>query len=534
MATRRPQYAGTIPTIAKAYENDPRTKLAQAATALGTSTDPLVAGNWAIPQGLARVAQAITGALIEKGQQKKYAAREQEYLDAMRGALPTDAPAAAPAPADPMAAAAAALSPVGPPPVSAAPEVPSGVPAPVPASPGPMQSPPPAPASGPPPAPPMAPATNGPGAMPAPPTPYAAPPVMGPGEASPGSGITVPTMETVPALQQAPAVAPVAPTIPKAPTSASMAYARKLIESGNPDLAVLGETFLAKGMEETTSIARDTNNQQFQQGQTGYTAALTDYGNARQTDRTAAVEERAGAIERNFKRYDTYTSQRFDAAQRDKSRALERELAALRERGDWGRLKYSSRVQMMLKKQERNVYYDTPSGLAARVKANAAVDANEILKSKVDQFLGLNERVSTGGVSGRVPFRGDFDSDYATMDSLSKEITIEKLGGLGVAISDGDRQFVQDAGLGMTKPNASNKMVGEILKAALDRKSERELAFGDAQADRVSMRTFAREWKRYASEEPIVRRDKNGTPYIQTDAPSFQEWQEAQRKPVVR
>jgi hypothetical protein len=335
-------------------------------------------------------------------------------------------------------------------------------------------------------------------------------------------------MEAVAPLVQIPAVAPAAPALPKAPTSASMAYARKLIESGNPDLAVLGETFLAKGLGETTEIARDANTQQFQQGQTGYTAALADYGDARRTGREATVQERAGALNRNFQRYGTYVDQRFKAGQGDKDRANALEIAKLRENGEWARLAIKL-------KAEKNPYYDTPTGLKMRDAANKVVNDNENLKGKIDLFLTLNERTSTGGVSGNIPMRSMFDKDYATMDGLSKETTIEKLGGLGVAISDGDRKFVESSGLNMGKPLASNQLVGQVLKNVLDRKSERELAFGDAQANGITQRTFNREWKRYINEEPIVRFDAvSGNNYVPKEIPSFLDWQEAQKKPVVR
>lgn len=75
------QYFGTVPSIAQAYQNDPRTKLAANALALGTSTAPVAGGGWAVPDGLARAAQAIVGALVTKNQDKRYAAREDRYLN---------------------------------------------------------------------------------------------------------------------------------------------------------------------------------------------------------------------------------------------------------------------------------------------------------------------------------------------------------------------------------------------------------------------------------------------------------------------
>lgn len=86
MTTQPTGYYGSIPQITQAYQNDPRTKLANTAMALGTSMSPVAGGGWAVPDGLARIAQAVTGALVQKSQDKKYASREQGYMDALRSA----------------------------------------------------------------------------------------------------------------------------------------------------------------------------------------------------------------------------------------------------------------------------------------------------------------------------------------------------------------------------------------------------------------------------------------------------------------
>jgi len=78
-----PQYYGSIPGIAQAYQNDPKTKLAQSALALGSSTAPVAQGGWAVTDGLARAAQAVLGAVMQKGQEKKYASREQAYTQGL-------------------------------------------------------------------------------------------------------------------------------------------------------------------------------------------------------------------------------------------------------------------------------------------------------------------------------------------------------------------------------------------------------------------------------------------------------------------
>jgi hypothetical protein len=41
-------YSGSIPTIAQAYQNDPRTKLAASMLSTGMQTSPVAQGGWAV------------------------------------------------------------------------------------------------------------------------------------------------------------------------------------------------------------------------------------------------------------------------------------------------------------------------------------------------------------------------------------------------------------------------------------------------------------------------------------------------------
>lgn len=81
---KRPYYTGAIPEIAKAYGEDPRTKLAESAITTGTSTAPVAQGGWAVTDGLARVAQAVLGAYLTKKQGQKYGDKEHEMIDALK------------------------------------------------------------------------------------------------------------------------------------------------------------------------------------------------------------------------------------------------------------------------------------------------------------------------------------------------------------------------------------------------------------------------------------------------------------------
>ncbi|TXH44513.1 MAG: hypothetical protein E6Q97_32420, partial [Desulfurellales bacterium] len=75
-----------IPEIAKAFENDPRTRLAQQAIATGTSTAPVAYGKYGWADGLARALQGVVGGYMNKQQLKKYK-KEEDDLRAARAAM---------------------------------------------------------------------------------------------------------------------------------------------------------------------------------------------------------------------------------------------------------------------------------------------------------------------------------------------------------------------------------------------------------------------------------------------------------------
>ena len=70
-----------IPEIAKAYQADPRTRLALTALTNGTSTAPVAAGKYGIAEGIARALTAPLGAYIDKQQQQKYGGVTDDTLD---------------------------------------------------------------------------------------------------------------------------------------------------------------------------------------------------------------------------------------------------------------------------------------------------------------------------------------------------------------------------------------------------------------------------------------------------------------------
>lgn len=76
-----PKSAPAIPEIAKAFQNDPRTALAQSALAAGGTTAPVAEGGYAWLDGLARVAQGVFGGVQQKRQMDRYARDEADLLD---------------------------------------------------------------------------------------------------------------------------------------------------------------------------------------------------------------------------------------------------------------------------------------------------------------------------------------------------------------------------------------------------------------------------------------------------------------------
>lgn len=103
----RPTYPA-VDAIAKAFENDPRTKVAQLATQQGASTAPVAGGGWAWVDGLSRVLQGALGGHVMRQQQKKYGEDEAALLASAQaqgkeGLASMAPPAVSPPPAAPQA-----------------------------------------------------------------------------------------------------------------------------------------------------------------------------------------------------------------------------------------------------------------------------------------------------------------------------------------------------------------------------------------------------------------------------------------------
>lgn len=692
------QYYGTIPTIQQAYTNDPRTKLAQSAIAAGTSTAPVATGNWGYADGLARAAQAITGALVNKGQEKRYGQREQAYVqgmsDAAKMANGTQG-AGQPVPNPGLTSAAAALSGGAP---QSAPmgggQPPQGMPPQAGGMPGqganmvppgggapPMGA---MPQAGPQIAPqgqqpPFIQAGNGPNRVAVQPASFinplggagrptssfgqrgaefhngqdwAAPagtPIMAAGDgvvlnagtndrsgnfvrikhpdgtitgyahmkdkpgvqagdviqqgsvigsvgssghstgnhlhftvtdaqhqkvnpanikfgnaaAQPvrsmqGGAVTPqgevpvrdPGLEAIPDAPVAPDQAPSAQRAPQEVQTNRIGMAQALLSSGNPDLAAIAQQYLDKGLDEQQDNRRLQSQQQFQQDQTGYSANLADWQNARADSRNAQLADRRGAQDRNFQRTQTANQQAYQTSERLGSQSFQstenaatRAFQAQQTASDhsWQSGENSKNRENALtiagirsdaagkKQANRNAYFSTPTGLKMQQEAGNQINSNNQAIEKYQRFMDLNNEQKTGGWAFGTPGFSDLaalsNSKLREMHSLANDTTLANLGGsLGTAISDGDRKFIASANVGTDSPRQANTNIARAKIGALRRKNDYLVEFANAQADNTQA-DFARNWAKFASSTPIVHYDAQGNATGASDQPmTYAQW----------
>lgn len=723
MAQAPRQYYGTIPNIAQAYQNDPRTLLANSALATGTSTAPVAAGNWGYADGIARAAQAITGAFMDKKTRGRYAEREGKYMDAMSEA----AKAAGTPQADPaMAAAATALAPPQQPPPQ---PQPSAVPNPVQTfTPPPSAPPPPDPrvmAGGPDPLAPLpAQGPQGPqgapmqpAAMPRPPqaaqprssqlwSQTAAPPrqeppprptnavasrgsgmtardmyyaaivpqeggmnadgsfnvswkdAVGPAQmipstaravakqhgilfddekyrsdadynnmlgelhyedllnkydgdplkaaaaynageqavnralrkerrtgerwtaflpvtygpdgktvvdtteeyvqrfsdaigsggtttergyeamedvqAPPRQGVAPPQMEQAPALPAMDQQRPNAPQLPSEVQSNRIAMAQQMLASGNPDLAMLAQDYLDKGLTEQNAARILRAEQQFMRDNATYGAELGDFFDQRSADRQYRYNENSASNQRNFQREENYNDRQFQAGENYAQRQLTSRIASQDRAWQTERDEAAHRRALELegvraRSGGKDAFWSTATGEKLRGEMEDANNGYYDLIEKIDNFLFMNQNTATGGLralTGGVEATLGND-DLGSMRGIGNQVTIDALGGLGIAISDGDRQYVDKSYLSISDPYEQNLRRGEIAKAIAQRNIDYNVSKLDwrAQYDPRSMSQFGKLWREYVNSVSIVTRDEeSGEIRADRNAPDFTDW----------
>lgn len=685
-----PGYSGGIPAIAQAFQNDPRTRLANSMLAQGSSTAPVAAGGWAWADGLARIAQGVAGGLINKKQEKKFAEREQQYMEDLRNAYTQPAPNPAventanvnpgqmPQQAAPVVAQAAqALAPPQPqqaPPMGRTPQMPPQMPPPL--SQG-AQAAPQGLAGGPgmvggvaglaqmPQAVPQAampqrqrtvsgvdprtlyfkgivpieggtdPKTGafrtspkgavGPGQVMPGTAPEAArlagvpfderlyrsdaeynnklglayftkqlqdfgDPVLaaaayngGPGRvrralrmsakqgtewtqhlpgetrdyvqkfsrtlssddglsmsggetinedvsAPPAQGVAPPQLEQVPGQLQVPTAKPQAPALPEQIQSRRLEVGRRMLASNNPYLVQLAQGMLDQGMSDEFEAQKLTNTQQFARDNMGYQTDLGDYADARSSGRQQAMAERTNAQARNFAREQTYTDQKFTAAENNLNRMQQATLASQDQQfRKWMFGAEQDRIDAReAGKTQKNPWFDTVGGMNLRTKIEKENEELEKGIQQVEQFLQLNQGTDTGGILGYESMQGigkAFGSkNLATMDSIAKDAALAKLGGsLGVAISDGDRKWVGGSTIGIDKPGKDNENIGKFMVAGMRRKQDYNYWKMMAEAN-MTQSQFATSWREYAKAVPIVRYERGGKVIIDQQGPSYEQW----------
>lgn len=700
-------YFGSIPNIAQAFQNDPRSKLAQSALALGTSTAPVAAGGWAVPDGLARAAQAILGAVVNNKQEKKYGAREADYLAQMQKAAelaqqPQNPAVANPATQNPMTAAASALGgmPQQPPVPGPSPSQSNGplqqidpntaFAAPPAAQPPMGAAQPPAMAPMAPPPPPMPPAPQmGAGGASSPVSAGGLDPLdlyrrgirpieggtdpktgafrtspkgaVGPGQVMPATGpeaarlaglpwdekrfrsdtqyndalgaayfakqlndfkdpviaaaaynagpggvrralrkarnsgtdwrghlpaetqgyvqkftqavsgdaatpaiappndggrAVVPQaqMEAVPNAPEAPAAqAPGAPQLPAEVATQRLAIAQSLLASGNPDLASMATQYLNEGLSEQNASRMLAAKQQFEQGQTGYTANLNDWSSARSDSRQNQYGERREAQNRNFQRGERQAGQEFQASegqvqrgwQSGERRADQSFTADQAQRGrvfsaqdredqqaftaEQNALNRNNKVDVAgIRQQQRSAYFNSPTGLKMQQANQEKINANQEAIAKYQRFMDLNGEQNTGGVGQNLPVIGGAlnwgDRQLSEMDKIAKDTTLANLGGgLGAQISDSDRKFIEGANIGTSNTRTVNENVARARIGVLRRSNDYYTEFANAQADNNAAQ-FSREWSMFADSVPIVQYGKDKRPVVADKPMTFSEW----------
>lgn len=680
------QYYGTVPGIAQAYQNDPKTKLAANALMTGTSSAPVAGGGWAWAEGLSRIGQAVTGALMNKSQDKKYSAREEAYMAGLKDAAeraqggagmnPAQANPAAANPSGMDAAAAAlggrvnvpqpgAIQPVNLPPsvpaqqAQGAPMPPGGgqppMPSAMPSQRPPMQTPFPMVEGGSAPMPqipdptvggtgpsrgaPVSPSmyfrkgivpieggtdprtgkflTSPKGAFgPSQLMPGTAPEAMelagfrrddprwrtdaeinlkageayyakqlqtfgdpvkaaaaynaGPGnvrralrragrnggdwtqylpdetkkyvvnfaqKVGDGGEVDPAAMQAQvpPAQMEQVAQTPVAPERPQAPDlpeqvqTQRIAMANALLQSGNPDLAAMAQTYLDKGLDEQQQNRTLANQQQFQQGQTGYNADLNNWGQAQGDERQFKYGNIRDANQRNFQREERVAGQQYQAGERAIDRAYgtqERlgsqeyqagENAANRtfqtgERVAGQEFQSSENAlergnKLDIAAQRRQNFFATPSGQKLQRETQEELNRTNELIADYENFMKLNEKQATGGVAMNTPGISSVynwaDDDLQTMNAIANDTTFNKIGGLGTAISDGDRKFVESANVSTSSKGRANTNIAKARIGVLKRTQDYLTNYAYAQAD-GTQRQFMREWATFTKAVPIV------------------------------
>lgn len=497
-----------IAEITKAYQNDPRTKLAQAVMETGTSTAPVAQGKYAYADGIARALQGALGGYITKKTNEKYGA-EQETVRAARQAegellkasltappppLPSQAPAPAQSPpqASQIAAALGTPAPVTP----AAPAQPSG------------------PLSGPP--------QVGVGQLRQPPFGNASPPS--------GGAPSAPAVPGVEAVPEGPAAVarPVAPEAQGPTRSRTLEAAARLMAGGNVFESDRAQDLYSQGMTEQTKLDETATERRQRLADMGYESDLSGYREGQSQDRSNAYADRRGAQERNFSREIKASDQAFTAGENNKDRAQRTwetkfdagtRMSMMRASQAFESVQQDKLFQQQLRlkglddkgaaaataQAARQKYFGTKDGQKFLQTSQDAVDSAASTITTLNEFESrLNKTKKVGGVllsnaPGSVRWA---NSDYQVLESLTNQLTMNNAKDLKGSISDKDVVLLKSLVPSIRNNRGATKDQLRILRNAATRKQQYAIARAENVASGSEIQ-FMRNWSAYTNANSI-------------------------------
>ncbi len=351
------------------------------------------------------------------------------------------------------------------------------------------------------------------------------------------TNIPAPAMEAVPGRPEMPLNAPNAPALPKPVQSQRLAMAKQMLESGNPDLAVMAQAYLDKGLDENFDSAATQNSQAFQQGQAGYSAAMQDFTGARSDARQNNYGERRDAVSRNFNREERYGNQTFQAAESAAERKLRAAEASADRAASRSNIEYDNnrddmREASKAQSRPRNPWLDTATGVKAQNESMQRVLKIDEGIERAKRFMEINEKQKTGGVYG-LPGIGSaigaaasaFDDDLGEMGATGNQMVLDMMpnGSLGAQVSNSDRDFVQKASPGIGTRSGVNKNIASMYIAASKRQKDFELEKFEAFSNQTTTQ-FIRNWSDYVAANPFVKYDKDRRARIVDNPVTYREW----------
>lgn len=539
-------YSGIgMPEIQKAYENDPKTKLAQLALEEGTSGTPVVG----IYDGLARALQGTLGGYMQGKQQKQYKQEDSlsrvELMNKIAEVFGKgDTAGGLPPVAQLMGGVAGAgtAGGVGTPPQPGNAGMPGGV---APASPmppvaqatAPQQPPPGQPMQ---PAAPMAPA--GP--------PGASQPAQGAGGLPPLGGLmgggAAPPAAGPQTASASPDGLPPMPGMPTAPDpgggqeSVRKKLGMALLGMNNPYFFEQGLDNLNAGIQDEARSAENAAERKYGMQKLGYASELDNYNAARGDQRTAAYGEQKAQKDfgRDLKKaeqkfgFDMSLTERQEAGENYRAGLGASTSVAIARMNNDGALQRTflgiEGAQMSAKAKadaKRAAVFTTPTGIKFTNDRMKVIDANNRSIADLTRFKQLNANNATGGLGMGFPgvssMRGLMNSSVSEMNAITSRLTPEQRQGLPGSASDADVKMFRAGTVGTDKPRGANNNIADRTVAMLKRQND----FQNMQFEAVSSgdpRGMAGQWKMYIDAVPLYSPEGKVRP-----TPTFSEWRDS-------